>query len=177
MKNLLYILVIAVFTQTGCSAKLRKTALIGVGSAALGAGVGYAFVHHGKNKEHQMTNTIITSSLFGVLGAGITYWHLSSLEHQRIDLASQFSQSRFLDDSSKETWKSVPFDPLTLKDNSVELDTSNRWVLPQFRKRDLPAQRSETEIISPHYTWEIARPGFFINRKQDPELFEVKNDD
>lgn len=176
MKSLILILPILLMTQVGCSAKLRKTALVGVGSAALGAGVGYAFVHHGRNKEHQMTNTIITSSIFGAIGAGVTYWHLSSLEQQRIDLASQFSQSRFLDDSNSSSWQSLLLDPLKVQNNSVELDEANRWILPQFRKRDLPAQRSETEIVAPHYTWEIARPGFFINRKQDPELFKEQDD-
>lgn len=174
MKSIIPILILFSIIQTGCSAKHRTTALVGIGSAALGAGVGYAFVHHGKEKEYQTTNTIITSSIFGLVGAGITYWHLSSLEKQKLELASQFSQSRFLDDSDHSSLKSIRFDPVVIQNNSVELDASNRWVLPQFRKRDLPAQRSETEIISPHYTWEIARPGFFINKKQDQEFFNEK---
>ncbi len=174
MKSSLAFIFLIALLQMGCSAKQRTTALVGIGSAALGAGVGYAFVHHGKAKEHQTTNTIITSSIFGVIGAGITYWHLSSLENQKLELASQFSQSKFLDSENKDGLKSFPFNSLVIQKNSVELDEVNRWVLPQFRRRELPAQRSETEMIAPHYTWEIARPGFFINKKQDPELFHDK---
>lgn len=174
MKTYIPILVVLLISQTGCSAKLRTTALAGMGSAAAGAGLGYAFVHHGQGKEYQTTNTIISASIFGIVGAGITYWHLSSLERQKLKLASQFSQSRFLDANERDQLKSIHFDPVVIQNNSVELDESNRWVLPQFRKRDLPAQRSETEIVAPHYTWEIARPGFFINKKQDPEMFDAK---
>ena len=174
MKSSLIFIFFISLLQIGCSAKQRTTALVGIGSAALGAGVGYAFVHHGKAKEHQKTNTIITSSIFGIIGAGITYWHLSSLENQKLELASQFSQSKFLDSENKDSLKSFPFNSLVIQKNSVELDEGNRWVLPQFRRRELPAQRSETEMIAPHYTWEIARPGFFINKKQDPELFNEK---
>lgn len=174
MKSIIPIFILLSILQTGCSAKHRTTALVGIGSAALGAGVGYAFVHHGKDKEYQTTNTIITSSIFGLIGAGITYWHLSSLEKQKLELASQFSQSKFLDDGDHDSLKSIRFDPVVIQNNSVELDNLNRWVIPQFRKRELPAQRSETEIISPHYTWEIARPGFFINKNQDPEFFDEK---
>lgn len=174
IKTMIPILALLVTMQVGCSAKHRTTALVGIGSAALGAGVGYAFVHHGKNKEYQTTNTVVTSSIFGLIGAGVAYWHLSTLEKQKLELASQLSQSRFLDNSDRDQLKSIRFDPVVIQNNSVELDDSNRWVLPQFRKRDLPAQRTETEIVSPHYTWEIARPGFFINKKQDGDLFNEK---
>lgn len=174
MNRTLPLCILLVSLQLACSAKQRTAAIVGVGSAAVGAGIGHQFVHHGKGKEHQTTNTIITASILGLLGAGITYWHLSSLEKQKIELASQFSQSRFLDSSDRDHLKSIRLDPVAIQNNSVELDESNRWVVPQFRKRQLPAQRSETEIVAPHYTWEISRPGFFINKSQDSEFFSDK---
>ena len=64
---------------TGCSSKIWKVAGVGIVSGAVGAGVGYGFIHHGRKKENQTTNTIISGSILAVIGGGLAYWHLTSL--------------------------------------------------------------------------------------------------
>lgn len=167
------------FTLVGCSSKTWKVAGVGAASGLVGAGVGHTFVHHGKGKEHQTTNTVITASIFGVLGAGIAYWHWTSLENQRVELAGQFSRSSYLEVDGRSSGDRDLVQVAVSGKKSLSLDTSTRWVFPEFRKRTLPPQRGESEIISSHYTWEIARPGFFVSRDQYPSLFkeeEVKGE-
>ncbi len=157
---------------TGCSTKMWKVAGVGLASGAAGAGVGYGFVHHGRNKENQTTNTIISASIFAVLGAGITYWHLTSLEEQRVELAGKFSRSEFLDRDSERPMGTISLPAPIKGGRSLRLDDDTRWVFPEFQRRELPSQRGESELISSHHTWEIARPGFFVTKDQDISLFK-----
>lgn len=173
MSSKILTLIIFSILISGCSAKAWKVGRVAAGAGLVGAGVGYAVVHHGKDREHQLTNTIISASVFAALGAGLTYWHLTSLEKQKIELAGKFSRSHYLE-SDLQTGRSendLVHVAISGK-KSLSLDGNTRWVFPEFRKRTLPPQRGESEIISSHYSWEIARPGFFVSREQYPSLFK-----
>lgn len=168
-----FVLLISILSlNAGCSSKMWTVAGVGLASGALGAGVGYAFVHHGSHKEYQTTNTIITASLFAAIGAGVTYWHLTTLEDQRVELAGKFSRSTYLERDVQRASGGLTLPGIVSGKRSIRLDDTTRWVFPEFQKRDLPPQRGETELISSHYSWEIARPGFFITREQDPSFFK-----
>ena len=156
---------------SGCSSKSWTVAGVGLASGAVGAGVGYAFVHHGRKKEHQTANTVITASIFAAIGAGISYWHMTALEDQKLELAGRFSRSVYLEKDTTRNLSNVSMGAIVSGKRSIRLDEGTRWIFPEFQKRELPPQRGETELISSHYSWEIARPGFFITKEQDPNFF------
>lgn len=156
---------------SGCSSKMWKMAGVGAASGFVGAGVGYAFVHHGKNREYRTVNTAVTASIFAAAGAGIAYWHWTSLDQQKIELAGQFSRSTYLETGLMDKNRDDVQIAISGK-KSLSLDLNTRWVFPEFTKRTLPPQRGESELISSHYAWEISRPGFFVTKDQYPTLFK-----
>ena len=169
------ILITLGLSASGCSSKMWKVVGVGAATGAVGAGVGYAFVHHGKGKEYQTTNTIISASIFAAIGAGITYWHLTSLENQQVELAGRFSRSNYLErDANQFSGRASLLNP-TIGTKSLKLDDTTRWVFPEFQKRELPPQRGENELISSHYSWEVLRPGYFVSKDQDPSLFKEES--
>lgn len=166
------IVVFVALALSGCSAKMWKVAGVSAASGLAGAGVGYAFIHHGREKEYRLTNTVISASIFAALGAGVAYWHLMSLEKQKIELAGKFSRSHYLETGIAKNLDQDLVQIAISSKKSLSLDQQTRWVFPEFRKRMRPPERGESEIISSHYSWEIARPGFFVTREQYPSLFK-----
>lgn len=166
-------LIILSVAISGCSAKAWKVGGVAAGSGLVGAGLGYTVVHHGRDREHQLTNTVISAAVLAAVGAGLTYWHLTSLEKQKIELAGKFSRSHYLETGVQGSASENDLVQIAISGKkSLSLDGNTRWVFPEFRKRKLPPQRGESEIISSHYSWEIARPGFFVSKEQYPSLFK-----
>jgi hypothetical protein len=139
---------------------------------AVGAGVGYTVVHHGSQKQYQTQNTIISASIIAAVFGLATWYHLGALDEQKVDLAGKFSRATYLDRDTQETGPSRGLTAISLGKQSVKLDEETRWVLPEFQKRLLPPQRGDNELISSHHSWEILRPGFFLSKEQDPQLFK-----
>lgn len=172
MKILVLTLMIAVLSS--CSLKTTTIASMSALGGAMGAALGYEAIHRGAHNEYQTQNTIISASVGAAIFGLATWYHLKSLDDQKIELAGKFSRATYLDRDSN------PRDPLegltaiTLGKQSIKLDKETRWVLPEFQKRFLPPERSESELIAPNHSWEIVRPGFFLTRDQDPHLFKLE---
>ncbi len=163
--------ILIAFSLFGCSAKMRTIITASTIGGVVGAGLGYTVLHHGSKKEFQTQNTVIAASVLAATFGLATWYHLHSLEEQRIELAGRFSRATYLDRDST-SQPSLGMKAISLGKNSIKLDNETRWVLPEFQQRILPPQRSENEIIAAHHTWEIARPGFFMTKDQDPDLFK-----
>ena len=54
---------------------------------------------------------------------------------------------------------------------AITLDDQTKWSYPSFQKRFLQPERSENQVLSSRYIWEIVRPGHFVTRSQNPEYF------
>lgn len=169
--HLLSICLFAVFLS-GCSAKMRTIVTATAIGGAVGAGVGYTVVHHGRNKEYQTQNTIISASVLAAVFGLATWYHLNALDDQKVELAGKFSRATYLDRDSEEPPKARGLTAISLGKQSIKLDSDTRWVLPEFQKRLLPPQRGDNELISSHHSWEIVRQGFFLSKDQDPQLFK-----
>ncbi len=160
---------------TACSAKSKKVLIASAIGGAAGAGLGYAVVHNGSRQQYRTQNTIISASILAAIFGLATWYHLSELDEQKIDLAGQFSRATYLDRGIKADGDHKNFSPILLQKESIRLDTETRWVLPEFQRRFLPPERSETELIVSHHAWEVIRPGFFVTRDQDPDLFKLED--
>ncbi len=165
-------LLLACIHLVGCSAKMQKIITATAIGGGVGAGVGYTVLHHGSRKQYQVQNTIISASVLAAVAGLATWYHYSALDEQKVELAGKFSRATYLDRDSLETAKERGLTAVTLGKQSIKLDDDTRWVVPEFAKRLNPSERSETELITPHHTWEIVRPGFFLTRDQDASFFK-----
>lgn len=172
MKTQILSLIIIASLLTGCSARMRTIATASVIGGAVGASLGYAALHHGSHKQYQTQNTIISASVFAALFGLSTWYHLHALDEEKMDLAGKFSRATYLDRDSNPKNHLEGLTAISLGKQSVRLDRDTRWVLPEFQKRMLAPERGENELISSHHAWEIVRPGFFLSRDQDPDLFK-----
>lgn len=173
-----------IFFLAGCSTHNKEVLIGGVVGSAVGAGAGHAFVHHGRGKQYQTRNTIITSVVFGVLTAGALALHYRALKQKELEVSGQFSRYKLCKEGSETTFREDPqeqVESLKFIDSSSErilslkLDESTRWVTPKFRKRELPSTQSKDEAVAAHYRWEIVQPGYFVTRDRSPGFFlEVK---
>lgn len=167
---------------TSCGAYRTRVVVGGVAGSAVGAGVGYAFVHHGQGKEYQTRNTIITSLVFGVVTSSLIAFYFQSLKEKELELSSQLSRYKFSADSeSADLSRGSELRPgnelqfiegETGRPLTISLDPSTRWVLPRFVKRFLPSQQGHEEAVSSHFRWEIIKPGFFVTSERSPEFFQ-----
>ena len=172
MKIVLLTLMIVVLSS--CSLKTTTIASMSALGGSMGALLGYEAIHRGPHNEYQIQNTIVAASVGAAIFGLATWYHLKSLDDQKIELAGKFSRSTYLDRDSNPRDHLEGLTPITLGKQSVSLDRDTKWVLPEFQKRFLPPERSETELIAPHHSWEIVRPGFFLTRDQDPHLFKLE---
>jgi len=172
MKNSILIVCIAGIMLSGCSARMRTIVTASAIGGAVGAGVGYTVVHHGRQKQYQTQNTIISASVLAAVFGLATWYHLNVLDEQKVELAGKFSRATYLDKDSDDSPKASGLTAISLGKQSVRLDDETRWVLPEFQKRLLPPQRGDNELIASHYSWEVIRPGFFLSKDQDPQLFK-----
>jgi hypothetical protein len=161
--------------HVGCASRTKEVLTAGILGAAVGAGLGYAVVHHGRGRRYVVPNTIITSSLTSLAFAGLTAYHYRALDRQKISFTSRMGRTVLLESDLKElsspTDNSQIFNP-DMKHfgaESVSLDENTRWVLPTFRKRHLQPEAGSEEFLSSRYTWEIVRPGFFENIRLERE--------
>lgn len=175
MKTKILHLCLIAFLLSGCSAKMRTILTATAVGGAVGAGLGYTVVHHGAKKQYQTQNTIVSAGVFAAVFGLATWYHLYALDEQKIELAGKFSRATYLDRDADQGARFEGLTAISLGKQSIKLDDETRWVLPEFRKRLLPSERNENEVIAPHHSWEIARPGFFLMRDQDPELFKEED--
>ncbi len=154
---------------SGCSTHGKALITAGLLGSVLGAGAGYAFIHHGEHREYEMQNTIISSAIFALAFAGATYYHYESLDSQKVELASRFSRNVFLEEDQQKDLTPTKFQ---MGKYSLKLDEGTRWIFPQFRKERLKEERSDTDITLSHYRWQILRPGYFVTEDQVPTLFK-----
>jgi hypothetical protein len=169
--------------QAGCATGQTKTIAIGMaGGAVTGALVGHQFVHHGQQKQFETQNTIITSILFALITGGILAWHYEGLAQQSVEISGQYARFRLCDPDelnpdlarklgvvSEEN--ALHIKPEQIGKYAISLDDNTKWAVPTFRKRFLPPERAESQVISNRYIWEILRPGSFVTRTQDPDFF------
>ena len=166
--------------QVGCASRTPEIITAGVVGTAVGAGLGYAVVHHGENRKYVVQNTIISSAVLGLAFAGLAAFHYRSLENEKIAITSKLGRSYLLEttgDELQRPWEmESSFTPTTemIKDNSIQLDTETYWVLPSFRKKNLRPEADADEFLSSRYVWEVVRPGFFttpsLNFNEKPKL-------
>lgn len=152
------------------------------GGAVVGALVGHEFVHHGEYKQFETQNTIITSVLFALLTGGVLAWHYEEMAQQGVEISGKYARFRLCDpdelnpDLARKlglAGEQNSFHPKSeqIGKYSISLDDNTKWAFPTFRKRFLAPERSESQVISNRYIWEILRPGSFVTRSQDPEYF------
>lgn len=150
--------------------------------AAAGAGLGYGVVHHGTNRQYEMRNTLITSGVLAVGVMGVMALHYYLMNQQKVEIMSTLT-TKWVDNPENQNKLmklglsadgsgefQVP--PDGMKDYALELDEDTRWVYPTFRRRTLRPETSPEQSVSSRYTWEVVRPGFFVNRETHPYYFE-----
>ncbi|MCB9024810.1 MAG: hypothetical protein H6625_00705 [Bdellovibrionaceae bacterium] len=170
--------------QIGCSTNGKKIGVGMLAGSAVGAAVGYQFVHHGENKQYESKNTIISSIVFALLTGGFLSWHYQEIEEAKVELSGRFSRYRLCDpeETSLELANQLKLYPekngsiLQIQKNqigklAISLDDNTKWVYPYFRKRYLLPERAEMQVISERYIWEIIKPGSFVTRSQNPQFF------
>jgi hypothetical protein len=181
------VLVLVLAFETGCATGHSKEIAIGmVAGAATGAIVGHEFVHHGQYKQYQSRNTLITSILFSLITGGVMAWHYSSLAQQEVEISGRYARFRLCnpDEMKPELARKLgitgdsgtaegafQLQPGQVGKMAIALDDNTKWIYPVFRKRFLPPERAESQVISTRYIWEILRPGSFVTRTQDPQYF------
>lgn len=177
-------------TQTGCASRTAMIAGGMLAGAAVGAGTGYEFVHHGDHKQYETRNTIITSAVFALIFGGVLAWHYREIEQTKVEVSGRYSRYRLCDPdemqaelsrqlqmkSEEDAGNIYKIDGAQVGKLAISLDDSTKWVYPTFRKRFLQPERGETQVISTRYIWEIVKPGFFVTRSQDPQYFLEIND-
>jgi phosphate/sulfate permease len=174
--------------QVACASRTPEIITAGVVGSAVGAGLGYAVVHHGPNRKYVLQNTIISSALLGLTFAGVTAYHYRALEKEKIAITSKLGRSYLLESADKalpRPWEvEASFTPTVelIKDNAIQLDSETYWVLPSFRKKNLRPEADTNEFLSSRFVWEVVRPGFFttpslnFNEAPRPELKTPKKD-
>lgn len=172
-------------TQWGCATGNGKNIALGMmGGAVVGAAVGHQFVHHGQHKQYESQNTILTSAIFSLAVGGALAWHYNELQEQTVELSGRYARYRLCDPddlcpnlaNKLQTGGPQQVGAQNLSSNqygkfAITLDDHTKWTYPTFRKRFLPPDRSETQVISSRYIWEILKPGSFVTRSQNPQYF------
>lgn len=176
----------------GCATGQTRKIVIGMAAGAVaGAIIGHEFVHHGKYKQYETRNTIITSVVFALGTGAVMNWHYEAMEEQMVEVSGRYARYRLCDPSQLNPElsqrlntsggeKPYPLEPGQLGKHAISLDDSTKWVYPTFRKRFLPPDRGENQVVSSRYIWEILRPGSFVTRSQNPDYFyegESKHED
>lgn len=177
-------ILLVLLSQIGCATHNRTIAggmLIG---ATVGAGVGHQFVHHGANRQYETENTIITSAVFALAVGGALAWHYRELEKSKVAISGRYSRYRLCDPNedymdfatqfgqgNNERLNVFALKEEQIGDLAISLDDHTKWVYPDFRKRYLPPDRKEMQVMSERYVWEIIRPGRFVTRSQNPRYF------
>ena len=147
----------------------------------MGAGLGYGVVHHGSRKQYEVQNTLITSAVFAVAVMGAMSLHYSLMDEQKVEIMSKLTRQWIEDPENQNTVmklgapssdKDLSIAPEKVGSLSLELDQETRWIYPTFRKRYIRPEASADQASSSHLTWEIVRPGFFVNRETHPWYFE-----
>ena len=178
--NILKLIVIVMLTAS-CSTHSKPILLGGIVGATVGAGLGYTVVHHGKNREYIVPNTIVTSAAFALVTMGVLAYHYRELDQQKIEITSKMSRSWLMNNpqGSREflNFPEGNFSPRTsdIGGQSLRLDDQTRWGYPTFRKRELRPEVSSDELVSERHVWEILRPGFFVSRELNPAYFVNDN--
>ncbi|MBX3023014.1 MAG: hypothetical protein KF799_15165 [Bdellovibrionales bacterium] len=178
-----FLLAAVLLTQSGCATgQTKKIALGMLAGAVVGAVVGNQFVHHGQYKQYQSSNTVITSILFSLGTGAVMSWHYQALEEQEVEISGRYARYRLCnpDEMSPELAAKLGLansdGAYALKSEQVgklalSLDDNTKWAYPTFRKRYLPPERGDSQVVSSRYIWEILRPGSFVTRTQNPDYF------
>jgi hypothetical protein len=170
----------------GCATGQTKKVVIGMAAGAVvGAVVGHEFVHHGQYRQYETRNTIITSVIFALGTGGVMAWHYDEMQEQAVEISGRYSRYRLCNPDEmtpdlarklglNQEEQAYPLKPEQLGKYALALDDNTKWVYPTFRKRFLPPERGENQVVSTRYIWEILRPGSFVTRTQDPQYFFEK---
>lgn len=188
MRGLRIFLVFGIVFQIGCATPNKTIAAGMLSGAVLGAGIGYQFVHHGERRQFEVQNTIITSALFSMVAGGILAWHYREVEKAQVELSGRYARYRLcganelpealvkqMNPDGGESGGEV-LRPEQIGDHAIALDDSTKWAFPTFRKRDLPPEKGDDQVLSDRYIWEILRPGRFVTRSQNPSYFLPKQE-
>lgn len=175
--SLVLILLISI-VSSACSTRTRTIAAAGIVGGAVGSAVGYTFVHHGREKQYQTRNTIISGIVVSLLTMGLLSWHYRELQNREVEISGRYSRYR-LCESSENPILERSFDsncssysePQSIGKHSVLLDENTRWVLPLFRRKLQPARSFEEKAIESYFVWEVVKPGYFVKRDRYPEYF------
>jgi len=169
--------------QNGCATgETKKIALGMLGGAAVGAIVGHEFVHHGEYKQYESRNTIITAIVFALVTGGVLAWHYEAMEQQTVEISGRYARYRLCnpDEMNPELAgklgvggeeNAYRLQPGQIGKFAISLDDNTKWAFPVFRKRFLPPERAESQVLSNRYIWEILKAGSFVTRTQDPQFF------
>jgi hypothetical protein len=169
--------------QCGCATGKMKQITIGmISGAAVGAVVGHEFVHHGRYKQYETRNTLITSALFALATGAVLSWHYDQMQEQMVEVSGRYARYRLCNPDEMnpelaqklgagEKENAAPLKPEQVGKLAISLDDNTKWVYPVFRKRFLPPERDDSQVLSTRYIWEILRPGSFVTRSQDPRYF------
>jgi hypothetical protein len=172
------------FAQSGCATGQTKKIAIGMAAGAVvGAIVGHEFVHHGEYKQYESRNTVITSAIFALATGGALAWHYQEMEQQMVEISGRYARYRLCNPDEMnpdlarklgiggEENNAYPLQPGQIGKLAIALDDNTKWAYPIFRKRFLPPERGENQVISQRYIWEILKPGSFVTRSQNPQFF------
>jgi len=174
---------VLVMTQ-GCATSRTGNIAVGmVAGSAVGAAVGNLYVHHGRYKQYETRNTIITSIVFAMATGAILNWHYLQLQKNEVEISGRYSRYRLCnpdelipnlsermggsDDLKNSSW----LQPGQIGKLAISLDDNTKWAFPVFRKRFLRPELEENSVLSTRYIWEIMKPGNFVTRTQDPQFF------
>lgn len=174
-------LVILTLNLICCATPNKNIALSGVIGGVVGAVAGHELT---RNKEHRDRNTVVTSLAFGLAAAGAMAWHYREMEQQLVEISGRYSRYRLCDVSdsgaplapvsesqcTREEVYQIPTSQVSR--TAISLDDETKWVFPTFRKRLLGPEKGTDHVISRRYIWEVIRPGTFVTKDQNPELFE-----
>jgi hypothetical protein len=167
-----------VITSSACASHKKEILISGLVGAAAGAGIGYGVVHHGKNNQYEVQNTIITSSVIALLTMGAFSLHYYLMDDQKVQIMSNLTSEWIKNPENQNKVMQLGDPHLTtptqamVGGTSIKLDEDTRWAFPTFRRRDLQPELGADQITSARYTWEIVRPGFFVNRQTQPWYFD-----
>ncbi len=160
-----------------------------VAGSAVGAAVGNMYVHHGRYKQYETRNTIITSVIFAMATGAILNWHYLQLQKNEVEISSRYSRYRLCNPdemipnlsermgANEDLQNIMQMQPGQIGKQALTLDDNTKWVFPVFRKRFLPPEQGENSIVSTRYIWEIMKPGTFVTRSQAPQYFFEGNGD
>ena len=174
-RNFVAALAVLTLTAAGCATGHGRQIGWGmVGGAAVGALAGNQLIKHGNNSRQATQDTAVTAVIAALATGAVLNWHYQALQDKEVELSGRYARARIcaggLGGACEDAPVVTPAAPADGR-SALNLDDGTKWAIPGFRKRMLPPEPSETQVLSTRYIWEIIRPGRFVTRTQNPEYF------